>query len=246
MNRTMIFTTRYLNDDEESIFYNLTADEEKSKAVCEKMWLMALNRSIKSGRSAAEIFHIQETPEKLIGIAEIFHEEDNDYDFTLDPELLSEGFLDIDICVFLESKKISVDCVRKIFKYLEKEGVKFYANYGNCYIIEEEGSDGIVYRAIGIMHLPRGMTSYYNEWASFLTSSSICDRKDEEIILCLHSGTDYIHEECGYLKAFSDSLSKEKKTISVYAFHHEGDIDPIARELRNKNSLKDLWKKIKQ
>ena len=248
----MIFTTRYLNDVKESIFYGLPADEEKSKAVCEKKWLMDLDHSIKAECSAVEMFHIQQTPEKLIGIGKILHEEDNDYDFESDPEVLSEEgyeYLDSDICDFLQEKKISEDCAGKIFKYLVQEGVESYANYENCYIKENKGSDGVIYRAIGIKHLPKGMSSCYYEWASFLTSFSICDRGETEIILCLHSGTDYDSEKWGYIETLSDSLSKKaQKTISVYTFHHDPDIYPIAREICNRentNNLECLWKKIK-
>lgn len=187
-----------------------------------------------------------DSPEQLIEIATILAKVDTTYDFTLDPDLLEDGFLQIEIQIFISEKldKISDDIIKELVPYCIRsiDDIR--------YALREEkiksGEDEIIYRAIGTMHLPKGEGRYGKRWASFLVNRfTFGDSESEETYLCLHGGSDYLNED--HVQKIAADLNKaEDRKISVLSYHHDVDIYDVAKILLMKDeNLSTIWDQLK-
>lgn len=238
--RTMIFSTRYVND-EHSFFSGAQFKIEKS--ILKERCLMKLRR-MDSVTDVLGFFHISAHPEKLLEIATILQKEDSDYYFSIDLSMLE--FLESEVCDFLQERRdhLSDSTINDLSKFIQPN-----AEYGYAYKETRaiEGQSDVLYRAIGTMHLPNLHGMHGMEWAEFLANHFSYGTKDkEQIYLCLHTGTDWDKEDKGYLKDVSENLSSSlSKNVDVFLFHHQPDNYVIAAELLNREAeLPNVWKVI--
>ena len=240
----MIFSTRWHTEKEYkpiSIFKDCELIKDDQMIIEQCRAVLGKINSV----SVLNLFRL-DSPERLIEIATILAKVDPNYDFTLDPDLLEDGFLEIEIQHFISSELdgISDDIIKELAPYC----IRSTDDIG--YALREEkiksGEDEIIYRAIGAMHLPKGEGKYGKRWASFLVNRfTFGDSESEETYLCLHGGSDYLNENHCQMIA-SDLNEAEGRKIFVFSYHHDEDIYDVAKILLMKDeSLSTIWDQLK-
>lgn len=241
--KIMIFSTRYLNDSEGFIFHKSPFVEDKETVI----W--KCREEIKENKENFEKVlkkrYLLQNPEMMIEIAKILQKVDPEYDFTLDQDLFDDGYLTTDICDFINenANSLSDEIVTELAPYIFSKNSFGYVQW------EEADTDNeTTFKAIGIMHLPKGTitTKYHKAWASYLIEHFAKDAsgKDDEIYLCLHSGTDYKGEAKDYVAKVKDEFSLPQN-VSVFLFHHEPDIYNVAKIMHQKDAkLSTIWEQL--
>ena len=234
----MIFSTRWLEEKEGSIFQGAPISIEQH-IINEKCCIIL---KYINPDNVLETFHAVDDPQKLSEIVEILQKEDSDYEFDSIEDL---GYLKIQISDFFQDHHLTEGCITSLSQHmLDKEnGGYFQKEY-----VSTEGDEKIIYRAIGIGHLPTAPSDEDKmQWSHILSETfSFGNKEDEEIYLCLHTKTDYIGEGNGYNARASQERSKiENKNISVFLFHHDPEIYPVAKAILMKGEcLKKVWDKL--
>lgn len=241
----MIFSTRYLNEETtQSIFYKQPLREDK-KIV---LWKCRRELCKIDSLNVFDVFNITENPMELADIAEILLKYYPDY------APLNEDFKLIASNLTILSTKV-IDCIQNFIDVMQDECIENLAPYilpesSFGYILKEEvykeNEDNVIYRAIGIMHLPEGHRDEGKEWAKFLVEQySFGTIDDEEIILCLHTGTDWEKEDNGEQKIFAKKLSESlSKNIIIQLYHHQEQSYTVAKQLLHGENLRDVWTQI--
>lgn len=239
----MIFSTRYINESHisESIFAG--GSHQTDSTILGEMVRTKL-RLINRHNVLSVFYRLKPSPEKLVEIANILLKEDSSSKFATIPAV--NLVLPIQIAGFIEKNidSLSTECLTSLALYTLPPYCLDY------WLREEEKTEEnnkVIYRAIGIMHLPKGKTEYGRDWANILTKSfQYGHAESEEIFLCLHAGTDWAGDASDRLVGFSRDLSDRfSKKISVFLFHHDPQIYPIAEKLLSKDeSLQNIWNEI--
>lgn len=239
----MIFSTRYLNGFEGSIFYKSPWVEDNNIVIwkCRE----ELGHHKDDLEALMEKQHLLQNPEMMIEVAKILQKVDPEYDFTLDPDIFDEGYLTIDICDFISEKadSLSDEILAELAPYFLSTN-----SFGFVHREETDADNDVMFKAIGIMHLPKGTTEakVHEAWASYLIEHFAKDAsgKDDEIYLCLHSGTDYKGEAKDYVAKVKDEFSLPQN-VSVFLFHHEPEIYNVAKIMHQKDAkLSTIWEQL--
>lgn len=246
INRTIIFSTRYPYNGESSIFDNVPGKTDQH-LINEKCRIITKNIN---EYNVLQTFQMEAYPQGLREIVKILKTEDPKAEFDeMDIEYLKSDIIDF----FLDHPNLTEKCCKSLARYIfRNENSKSKKDYSEYYLIKDtvnEEDNKIVYRIVGIMHLPDDQGDEdKQQWVSTLlkTFSFGNNIDEEEIYLCLHTRTDYEGGGNGFCseasKKYSDS---ESKNISIFLFHHEPDIYPVAKVLKMTDSkLNQIWDEL--
>lgn len=256
--KIMVFSTRYLNEDELSIFFKTESKNSEALALARARIEFA---SISSFKEKLERLQREGIPIKAeqikVFLSSLFRididnvamwnsvsdalcKNQNDEELS---KRKGDGYTPT-IWKYLKYHQLSDSCI------LELSSIVLPESAGVYYEREEKEKECVI-KAIGVPYLYENHRQYAKQWARALID---CFKDDDGIgdismLLGLHGSTDWSEDDfSGYKDLFSKEIAKDFSSfekVLVYTFHHEPDSDPIAKAIHsNQKSLNSIWDDI--